>query len=57
MRAQLLLAQQILVVAELWKQGSDHRWRPQIALGDENAESAESIMADHMELARNLMLR
>lgn len=42
---------------ELWKQGHDHQQRLVKALRDGNAESARSIMTDHMETAWTLMRR
>jgi DNA-binding FadR family transcriptional regulator len=40
---------------ELWKQGRDHQRQLVIALRDGDAETARSIMADHMETAWKLM--
>lgn len=40
---------------ELWKQGRDHQRRLVVALRDGDAETARSIMADHMETAWTLM--
>ena len=40
---------------ELWKQGRDHQKQLVNALRDGDAETARSIMADHMEIAWKLM--